>query len=381
MGARTVRVLCQLARGGCAVLFFAACGRIDPGAAPTGAAGNAAARAAGVVPLAGAAAGSGGVSVAATALAGEGAGRAGGGAPGFTAVGGAAGGMRLAPGGAGQGEPALVPVERAGKYVLERGALSFDPAHGARVTRLAWRGQNLLTGPDIDMLNYGSTFWPSPQARWSWPPVPELDSAAYTARVEGDALSCSSQPGTRARVSVHKRVRAGSAADGVELEYTLTNDDSVPASWAPWEITRVAAGGLSFFPTGERVQGAQLPVTNQGGVTWYRHDPAALAGGGQKFSADGAEGFIAHVAGRTLFVKQFMDVPPAQQAPAPEAEIAIYAAAGYVELEPQGAYTALMPGQSVTWRVRWRLSDVPDEVPIAVGSGALVQLARSLLTR
>lgn len=231
------------------------------------------------------------------------------------------------------------------------------------------------------MLNYGSTFWPSPQARWNWPPVPELDSDAYTVEVQGDTLVCASRPGVRAKVSVHKRVRADAAADGVELEYELTNEDSAPASWAPWEITRVAAGGLSFFPSGERVIGAQLPVVNQGGVTWYRHDAAQLGGSGQKLSADGAEGFLAHVAGRTLFVKQFMDLPPAQQAPAPEAEIAIYAAPGYVELEPQGAYGALMPGQSVTWRVRWRLADVPQNVPIEVGSTALLQLARGLLAR
>lgn len=272
-------------------------------------------------------------------------------------------------------------MERAGKYVFESAtfSLELDPTHGARITRLALSGQNLLSGPDVDALNYGSTFWPSPQERWSWPPVPELDSDAYSVQVEGDSLVCSSKPGMRAKVSVVKRLRV-SADALVDLEYSLKNEDSMPAAWAPWEITRVAAGGLSFFPTGERVVNAQLPVMNQGGATWYRHDGSKV-GSGQKLSADAAGGFLAHVAGRTLFVKQFMDVPIAQQAPAPEAEIAIYAAAGYVELEPQGPYTMLMPAESVTWRVRWQLRDIPQDVPIEIGSSKLLELARQLATR
>ena len=279
---------------------------------------------------------------------------------------------------AGQAAAFVQPVLRSGKYVWEAGAFSLelDPAHGARITRYGLSGENLLTGPEVDALNYGSTFWPSPQQRWSWPPVPELDSDAYTAQVEGDSLVCSSKPGVRAKVSVVKRVRASVAGD-VELEYSLKNEDAVPASWAPWEITRVAAGGLSFFMSGERVVNAQLPVMNQGGATWYKHDGRNV-GSGQKLTADAAAGFLAHVAGRTLFVKQFMDVPLAQQAPAPEAEIAIYAAAGYVELEPQGPYSQLAPGASVTWRVLWHLSQVPQDIQIEVGSAQLLELARRL---
>ena len=309
-------------------------------------------------------------------------GRASAGATGAVAAAGAGlsgSGAAAAPGpAAAQPAPFLQPVERAGKYVLEGGAFSLelDPAHGARITRLALAGQNLLTGPEVDALNYGSTFWPSPQQRWNWPPVPELDSDAYTVQVEGDSLVCTSKAGMRAKVSVVKRVRASAAAD-VELVYSLKNEDSVPASWAPWEVTRVAAGGLSFFPSGERVVNAQLPVVSQASATWYKHD-AAKVGAGLKLTADAADGFLAHVAGRTLFVKQFMDVPAAQQAPAPEAEIAIYAATGYVELEPQGAYTTLMPGESLNWRVRWRLAEVPQDVAIEVGSSKLLELARQL---
>jgi hypothetical protein len=281
--------------------------------------------------------------------------------------------------------PAAMPGELsvdAGSYTFKQGrrSLVVDAKHGARITRFGLDDQNLLTGPDIDMLNFGSTFWPSPQERWSWPPVPELDSDAYEAKQDADAISFTSKPGVRAKVSVTKHIRA-LAEGSVEITYSLANNDTSAVSWAAWEITRVAASGLSFFPTGSRKVGMQLPVVDQGGVTWFQHDPAKIMGDGQKLSADGAEGWLAHVAGRTLLVKQFMDVPADAQAPAPEAEIALYAARAYVEIEPQGPYTMLMPGEALTWSVRWLIAELPSQVPTELGSAALVDFVRQLLVR
>jgi hypothetical protein len=114
-----------------------------------------------------------------------------------------------------------------------------------------------------------------------------------------------------------------------------------------------------------------------GGTTWYQHDPSKV-GMGQKFSGDGKEGWLAHVAGDAILVKTFEDVAPAMQAPAPEAEIALYAAAGYVELEPQGRYTELMPNQSMRWTVRWHVQKLQAGVTVSVGSQSLVDYARSI---
>jgi hypothetical protein len=258
---------------------------------------------------------------------------------------------------------------------------SVDALHGARITHFGLNEQNLLTGPEVDMLNFGSTFWPSPQERWSWPPVPELDSEAYEVKEESDAVSFASRAGMRAKVAVTKRIRALASEDSVEITYSLVNQDSAAVAWAAWEITRVGAGGLSFFPTGERKVGTQLAVVEQGGVTWFQHDPAKIMGEGQKFTADGAEGWLAHLAGRTLLVKQFTDVPAAAQAPAPEAEIALYAARGYVEIEPQGPYTSLMPGEALTWTVRWFVAELPAQVPAELGSQVLVDFVRTLVAR
>jgi hypothetical protein len=228
-------------------------------------------------------------------------------------------------------------------------------------------------------LNYGSSFWPSPQQRWGWPPIPEIDSEPYEVTQASDGVRFVSRPAARAKVTVTKQIRAIAADESIEITYGLKNDDGAPVSWAAWEITRVAASGLSFFPTGERQVSTQLPVVEQGDITWFQHDPSKLGAEGQKFTGDGAEGWLAHLAGNTLLIKQFADVPVSAQAPAPEAEIAIYAAKGYVEVEPQGPFQQLMPGQELSWTVRWSLVELPAGMKAELGSSALVELVRGHL--
>ena len=269
-------------------------------------------------------------------------------------------------------------------FSFGRRSFVVDAAHGARITRFGLGDANLLTGPEIDMVNYGSTFWPSPQERWGWPPVPELDSEAYEfaeAAPGIKGIQFKSRPGMRAKVSVSKHIDASIGEDTVDITYSLTNEDNVATSWAAWEITRVAAGGLSFFPSGERKVNTQLSVVDKGGISWFQHDPTKLSGDGQKFTGDGAEGWLAHVAGRNLLVKKFTDVPGDAQAPAPEAEIALYAARGYVEIEPQGPYTALMPGQALNWKVRWIVAELPPQLSAEPGSEELVSFVRALVAR
>jgi hypothetical protein len=103
--------------------------------------------------------------------------------------------------------------------------------------------------------------------------------------------------------------------------------------------------------------------------------------GSQKFTGDGAEGWLAHVAGDKLLLKTWADVPSSQQAPAPEGEVEIYAAATYVELEPQGPFTQLAPGQSLEWSVRWYLRQLPSDVPVSLGSTALLAFVRELVSQ
>jgi hypothetical protein len=289
-----------------------------------------------------------------------------------------------------------LPIQRGAKYVLEFGKVLFevDPAVGGRVVTFSLNGQNLLTDATADKSNggnYGSTFWPSPQM-WggmSWPPIPEVDNQAYTPSVDGTSIVMT-QPAAsvRGKVSVAKRFTAVLNAQAVDVKYTLTNNDTVAASWAPWEISRVALSGLTFFPTGTAVvaipaANGPLPtsrVTTSEGVTWYKNQPFVSASSGDKgkYSADGAEGWLGHVSGNLLFVKRYADVPAAQAAPG-EADTEFYAGEGYVEIEPQGAYQNLQPGASLMWTVRWYVRQLADPSIADVGNAALVSMARDVI--
>ena len=65
-----------------------------------------------------------------------------------------------------------------------------------------------------------------------------------------------------------------------------------------------------------------------------------------------------------------------QRAPA-EAEIQLYVNSGktYLELESQGAYTELKPGESLSYTVRWYLMPVNSE---SITSQQLISKARAL---
>ena len=67
--------------------------------------------------------------------------------------------------------------------------VEIDAATGGRVTALCLGGRNLLSEPAADAGNYGSTFWPSPQSAWGWPPLAEIDHGPYRADVEPTAVT------------------------------------------------------------------------------------------------------------------------------------------------------------------------------------------------
>jgi hypothetical protein len=75
----------------------------------------------------------------------------------------------------------------------------------------------------------------------------------------------------------------------------------------------------------------------------------------RKVNADG-KGWLAYCAKGLLLVKQFQDLDASQPAPN-EAEIQVYVnmRKTYIEIESQGAYTELKPGEQLQWTVRWHL--------------------------
>lgn len=261
---------------------------------------------------------------------------------------------------------------------------AVDAAQAGRIAEFSFGGRNVLTSAQApEQNNWGSTFWPSPQGDWGWPPPAEIDPGVYTPQVSKGSLLVSSAVAPGLGLAVSKRFTVDVARGAVHIEYGIVNRGSQPRSVAPWEISRVASGGLTFFPMGEGQpwKGPQeiLPLQIADGVAWLASETAP-APNDQKVFADGREGWIAHVAGDLLLVKAFADTTPAQAAPG-EAEIELYTDPGrtYVEVENQGAYVRLEPGQASTWPVRWFLRKLDPALPVRPGSARLAELVRGLV--
>ncbi|HEY0469221.1 MAG TPA: hypothetical protein VGC79_33745, partial [Polyangiaceae bacterium] len=127
-----------------------------------------------------------------------------------------------------------------------------------------------------------------------------------------------------------------------------------------------AGGGITFYADAGDPSVVLAGTTLTDGVRWYPHDPSGVQP--DKLFSDG-KGWIAHAAGDLLLIKSFPDISPAQS-PTGEAEIEIYSAPKYVEVENQGAVQTLSPGEALHWTVRWYARKLP--APAVVGSADLV---------
>ena len=274
------------------------------------------------------------------------------------------------------------------RWIFGEGAaateFAVDAALGGRITRFSLGGRDVLTGPDVNDLNFGATFWTSPQAAWGWPPPVEHDSDPYRAHQAGEDGAVgvfTGKPDAKLGLAVTKTFFVDAARAAVTIEYGLHNHAAEPRPVAPWEISRHPTGGLTFFPVGEAVEaGSTLAVKTEAGAVWFDYDARAITDH-QKLFAHGSEGWICHVdrARALLLVKSFPEIARAVQAPG-EAALEIYADPKhtYIEVEQQGAYQPLAPDESRTWRVTWALRAAPPAGELRGGNTALLTAARVL---
>jgi hypothetical protein len=254
------------------------------------------------------------------------------------------------------------------KYSLSFGSTYFevDANLGGRITSFKSGAAELLADAATTQqaFYWGSTFWPSPQALFTLPPTNDslsnIDQNPYQAELDGGVLTLSSALNLeKPRLVVTKKFVADVAKEAVAIEYTMTNGGTDAIAVAPWEVTRVAGGGLTFYPehTAPVLHDDQLllpPTTLTAGVRWFQHDASVT--GDTKFFADGKDGWISQVTGESadlLLIKAFPDIEPAES-PAGESEVEVYAVPTYVEVEQQGALQTLAAGESSSrWTVRW----------------------------
>jgi hypothetical protein len=262
-------------------------------------------------------------------------------------------------------------------HTLQLGDLKMvvQASRGARITEFSLRGTNVLVTVNENM-NYGATYWPSPQSIWCttgvncWPPPSVIDNEPYAGGADAANLLHLMSPETSiatvtdSAITVGKHFRPVPESGAIDVSYTLTNSSpTVSIALAPWQVTRVPAGGITFFgqgsgqPTYATDSDPTFMLTEGAGGLWYesatvRHDSKALA--------DGA-GWLAHATPeRLLYLQSHPDLQPADAAPG-EAEIEVFTNSSYVEAE----------AQADRQRVRGRSVQIVRPMPRAVVGSAV----------
>ncbi|HWP09458.1 MAG TPA: hypothetical protein VNN72_27140 [Polyangiaceae bacterium] len=307
---------------------------------------------------------------------------------------GASGSGGAAAGNGGGGMPAtlVTPIDRsATSYVLEFGDTYFEvnPMYGGRVINVHLKGGQNLLGAGKDADNMGSTFWPSPQSAWTWPPtdsasITNINDKPYTPSKDDTSMTLVGMAASSIGISVTKKFAADLAKEAIVATYTMIGSGKMAA---PWEITRFKQAGVTFYPTGSDTPKGNADMdppafTMGAGCTWVA-SPGTFASASakdQKLFADGKDGWLAHAEDDWVIVKKFTDMNG--MAATGESEIQVYMnnpgntgnPTPYMEVEQQGAYGAVG-----TWTVTWFVRKLPSGVTAMAGSQALVDFVKSLV--
>jgi Domain of unknown function (DUF4380) len=251
-------------------------------------------------------------------------------------------------------------------------------ANGGRIISFRMGKNELLTNEN-EHENFGSTFWPAPQSNWGWPPYSVLDKEEYSVEKIGDTLKMKSSPDSISGLQFEKNWLS---ADNkfIRIEYLIRNIAKNPKAVAPWEVTRVPCGGLAFFPDGgnEKVPASTLKNYEQiAGINWVPVNKTP-AQNHEKLFATASEGWLAYALNGVLFIKQFPDTRQQEYSPN-QGEVEIYTnkEKSYSELESQGSYTLLQPGQSLRYVTTWFVVPIPKTINIYNGNLQLSSFARS----
>jgi hypothetical protein len=266
--------------------------------------------------------------------------------------------------------------------------LEVDANRAGKVSVFSLDGVNFFSTDKTNKDNWGNSLWTSPQSAWGWPPSKQIDVLPYTTQfIDSTSIELTSQKDSLLGYVVKKKYALNTKDTAVVITYTITNASDKKQKVAPWEITRVAPGGITLYPSGKtKKTGMLAPLTSDTlGITWLPYivekipsgDPSKVV---PKLLSDGSEGWIAQVNNGYIFIKKFNDVPADKIAPG-EGEIELYTNPdkSYMEIEQQGEYTELMPSQSLTWTITWYLKKLPASVNPTIGNPQLIEYIRNIV--
>ncbi len=233
--------------------------------------------------------------------------------------------------------------------------LEVNSKIGARISSLNIDNHQILF-TNQKSNNWGSTIWPSPQAIWNWPPPGNIDNKPYHVSIADESIRLTSDVDKITQLSVSKTITANKADTSIQIVYTLINQSKSHQQYAPWEITRVPSQGIVYYQ--KDANSDSLNSTNL-------DEPCNEK---RKIICDGT-GWQAYVnPDNYVFIKTYNNITPEQTAPK-EGEFELYRDFNnYVELENQGKYETMAPGDSLTWKVTWYLRKLPANIALTTNN-------------
>jgi hypothetical protein len=275
-----------------------------------------------------------------------------------------------------------------GMYQLTCGdaRMKIDGTRGARIVSFEMDGIELMGTKIIHPAMYGSTLWLSPEGKWRGQGL--LDNGLYqTKKSTGSYLRLKSLDDTVRGFAFEKEFKTNKKEKSFSIKYTITNIAEKRQEVAAWEVTRVPAGGLAFISKGNSennpTRNARYPLLNVQDyleTIWYPYDTSTVSA--QKCFMDGGEGWVAYTYKGLIFVKKFPVIEKGKAAPN-ENNIEIYVnrEKTYIELENQGAYRKLDPGESLIYEVKWYARQLPSGLSTETGNEALIDYVRRIVLK
>ncbi|MFQ3574986.1 MAG: hypothetical protein SNJ77_00975 [Cytophagales bacterium] len=245
--------------------------------------------------------------------------------------------------------------------------MKIDPLYGARIISFQYKDQEILATPATSPECYGSTFWPSPQSSWGWPPLKSIDSKTYTFTINSKKAIFESQKDSLLGVKVIKTFVPLVNSNEIKVIYEISNMTDSTIHLAPWEITRVVPQeGIVFFPESEeKFEGknifGEIKLTQKENCHFWEYNEKEIDDHKKSFLFS-KEGWLAFAKKNLLLIKQFEDISK-RQAAQNESEIELYAnpSKQYIEIEQQGKYAKILPNESIRWSVVWSLHEMAED--------------------
>lgn len=239
--------------------------------------------------------------------------------------------------------------------------LVVDADYGGRIVEFSLKGVNILTDSLVSDMNFGSTFWPAPQSLWKWPPPKSIHSNLYKIRIHSkEEIYLESSIDEMLGITIHKQFKFIKNNVGLRITYSIVNNSDTVKKVAPWEITCVSKGGELIVPYKnwyyKTKRGTPISFTKKDSCAILSMDSTDIKGG--PVILDGS-GKIAYTLNSLLFVKKFPDIDTTQFAPN-EGEVLFYFSYedNYIEIENQGAYLEVAPGEKYSYSVNWYLIEL-----------------------